>query len=195
MRKNVTLLIVLCVIFVGVLFDQHVTADPSSGGRGKGVSQKLFTLQDGWSTIDTIASGTTTPTSTNRTAALFVSSDAKNSTFEVKSGWNNITLRLSSTTEGDTSVTDIFAMRGTADHFTRIATLTWTTGTQTSSTSGEEFADTVVETNRFWHTTPSPVSPTGNYIAEWSVDFKGGGTIGISPTTITNAATIQITGE
>ena len=142
-----------------------------------------------------MATGTTTPTSTNRTAALFDVTDTANSTFEIKSGWNSITLRLSSTTEGDTSVTDVFYMRGTADHFTRIITLTWTTGTQTSSTSGEEFADTVVESNRFWHTTPSPVSPTGNYIAEWSADFKGGGTIGISPTTITNAATIQITGE
>lgn len=195
MRRKLTLLIVLCVIFVGILTIQHVQAVADGIGRGGGLSHKLFTLQDGWFTLDTMAAGTTTPNQANRTAALFVG-DAANSTFAIKSGWNGVRLRLSSTTDGDTSVTDVFFMNGTADHFSRVATLTWTTGTQTSSTSGQEFADTVVISNNTntWHKTQSAVSPTGNYIAEWSVDVLGSGTIGISPTTITNAATLEITG-
>ena len=190
MRKKIGLLIVF-VILLSIPFVQYTPAGPAIG-RGGGLSQKLFTLQDGWFELGTFTAGTTTPGVTARTAANFIL-DANNVTYDIKSGWNAIRLRLSTTTDADSTVVDVFFMNGT-DHFNRVATLTWTTGTQTSSTSGQEYADTVAESNGNWHKSASTKSPTGNYIAEWAIDVAGSTTIGISPTTFANATTIEITG-
>ena len=195
-----TLLSIVFVVFVWMEIGKVVNAAPAIG-RGGGESAKLFTLQDGWFEAGTFTGSTTTPNQVNRTAALFVA-DPCNVAFEVKSGWNGVRIRLSSTTDGDSTVTDVFFRQGESAqtaaangfHFTRIATLTWTTGTQTGTKSGEEFADTVAESNAQWHKTGSAVSPTGNYIAEYSIDALGAGTIGFSPTTQTNDATIYVTG-
>lgn len=189
MKKKVCLLVLL-VALVLVPFAQYT---PAGVGRGGGVSQKLFTLQDGWFELGTFSAGTTTPGVTARTAANFIL-DANNVTYEIKSGWNAIRLRLSTTTDADSTVMDVFFMNGVSDHFNRVSTLTWTTGTQTSSTSGQEYADTVAESNGNWHKSASTKSPTGNYIAEWAIDVAGTTTIGISPTTFANNTTIEITG-
>lgn len=183
----------LLAVFLIVIVVAFRTARAAPIGRGGGISQKLFTLEDGWFQLGTFTASATTPTATNRTAAAFVL-DANNVTYSIKSGWNAIRLRLSSTTDGDSTVTDIFFMNSSDDHFNRISTLTWTTGTQTAKTSGQEYADTIAASNENWHITASTVSPTGNYIAEWAIDVAGSGTIGISPTTVTNNATLEITG-
>jgi len=154
---------------------------------------EMQSLQDDWETLGTFASATTTPNSTNRTAALFVA-DAKNVTFEIPAKWNAIKIRCSSTTDGDSSVFDIFLMNGETDHFTRIGTLTFTTGTQTATASGYEFADTLAESNAKWHKLSSKLSPEGNYIAEYMIDVIGSFKVGVSPTTITNTAILDITG-
>ena len=190
MKKAILLTMFFCIVFVLVTFVQRI---PAQIGRGGGISQKLFTLQDGWFELGTFTASATTPNATNRTAATFIL-DANNVTYPIKSGWNAIRLRLSSTTDGDSTVTDIFFMNSSDDHFNRVSTLTWTTGAQTAKTTGQEYADTLAASNENWHKTASTKSPTGNYVAEWAIDVAGSGTIGISPTTFTNNATMEITG-
>lgn len=155
---------------------------------------EMQTLQDDWETLGTFASATTTPNATHRTAAAFIA-DAKNVAFEIPAKWNTITIRCSSTTDGDSSVFDIFLMKGETDHFSRIGTLTFTTGSQTATASGYVFADTLAETNEKWHKASSELSPVGNYIAEWMVDHLGSFKVGVSPTTITNTAILDIIGS
>ncbi len=155
---------------------------------------QVHTLQDNWETLGTFTTTATTPTATNRTATLFTSSDANNVAFTIPTGWNGIRIRCSSTNDGDTSVFDVFLMNSLTDHYNRIATLTFTTGGQTATTSGHEYADTLAATNTNWYKAALGMSPTGNYIAEWMVDVCGSQRIGICPTTITNVAVLEITG-
>ena len=83
----------------------------------------------------------------------------------------------------------------TDEDFTRVATLTWTIGTQTSRKSTYEFADTVAVTNEYWGKAWTAVSPTGNYIAEAWVDVAGSSKIAVCPTTVNNKVALQITGN
>lgn len=154
---------------------------------------QIHSAQEGWVKAGTFTTVTTTPDATHRTAALFTA-DANNVVFEIPAKWNAVRVRVSSTTDGDSSVFDMFLMNGDADHFNRIQTTTWTTGTQTAGTAGSEFADTVVRSNTNWHKSSAIMSPEGNYIAEWIIDVIGSKKVGFSPTTITNTAIIEITG-
>lgn len=170
-------------------------ANYSYNKAGKKVEPgQLHTGQYGWATLGTFTTSTTTPGVTKRTTAQFVVNDANNVIYTIPSAYNRIRLRCSSTTDGDSSVFDVFLMNGTSDHYNRVATLTFITGTQTAGTSGYEFADTLAETNSNWHKSAAVMSPTGNYIAEYSIDVLGSAKIGISPTTITHTAILEITG-
>jgi len=155
---------------------------------------QLHTGQYSWATLGTFTMTTATPSVTNRTAALFAVNDTNNVVYTIPSAYNRIRLRCSSTTDGDSSVFDVYLMNSASDHYNRVATLTFTTGTQTAGTLGYEFADTLVETNSNWHKTASVMSPTGNFIAEYAIDVLGSAKIGINPTTITNTAIVEISG-
>ena len=158
----------------------------------------VHTLTSSWQSVGNLTTGVTTPGPTARTAALFNVTDPNNIVLKLPEGANGVRIRLSSTTDGDTTVTDLFIMDDAAeslalstDHFNRVSTLTWTTGTQTANTATHEFADTLVVTNENWVPTPGTMSPTGNYIAEYRLDGQGGHYIGISGTTVTNTATVE----
>lgn len=191
--KNKAILILAMLVFVAVCFGYEGIYTLNKAGS-KVEPGQVHTLQDEWQSQTAFTASATTPTSTNRTAALFLSSDANNVSYGIDTKWNVVRIRCSSTTDGDTSVFDVFLMNGDNDHYNRVATLTFTTGGQTATTSGHEYADTLVESNANWHKTASTMSPTGNYIAEWAVDICGSKKIGICPTTITNAAVLEITG-
>jgi len=158
----------------------------------------LETAQSGWVTAGTFLAASdepTTPNQANRTFAL-MAAVSKVQVFTIPASWNAIILRNNSTTDGDTTVYDMFLMRGTSDHYSRVCTLTWMTGTQTSGTSGSEFADTLVVSNNTntFHNAGIVVSPTGNYIAEYSLDVAGCTSVAFVPTTITNNAILEISG-
>jgi len=73
-------------------------------------------------------------------------------------------------------------------------TTIWTTGTQTAIVSGDEWADQIAETNARWLMGARTMSGDDNYIAEYSIDVCGSRYIGFSPTTVTHAANVYITG-
>lgn len=158
----------------------------------------LETAQSGWVTAGTfLATGDepTTPNQANRTATL-MAAVSKVKIFTIPTSWNAIILRNLSTTDGDTTIYDVFLMRGVADHYSRVCTQTWTTGTQTSGTTGSEFSDTLVLSNNTntWHNAGIVVSPEGNYIAEYSLDVAGCTSVAFVPTTITADAILEISG-
>jgi len=154
-----------------------------------------------WQSVGALTTGVTTPGVTARTAATFNVTDPNNLVVKMGEGWNGVRIRVSSTTDADSTVIDIFYMDDEAEavtlasgHFSRLATTTWTTGTQTGTVSGQEYADTLVVTNENWAPSPGTISPTGNYIAEYRFDAQGAHYIGFCGTTVTNAATVEIKG-
>lgn len=193
MKKQIIWLIGFVLIIAGIV-GYRTYAQPIDFGGKKESEARLTTKQDEWYTLGTFSAGATTPANSARTAATFNVTDPNNIIYEIKPGWNGVRIRLSTTTDADSTVTDVFLMSSVSDHYNRVSTLTWTTGTQTSTTSGQEYADTVAETNANWHKAASVMSPTGNYIAEWSIDVMGSKMIGLCPTTYANATTVEITG-
>jgi len=195
MRKVKEISIVMLVLLGLVMASYVLEAQPIDFVGGK-TEIRLATKQDGWVTLGTFDAGAAnTPGVAARTAATFDVTDTNNITFEIKPGWNGVRIRLSTTTAADSTVTDVFLMSSVSDHYNRVATLTWVTGTQTATTSGEEYADAVVETNANWHKASSIMSiADADYIAEWSIDVMGSKMIGLCPTTYAHATTVEITG-
>jgi hypothetical protein len=74
--------------------------------------------------------------------------------------------------DADSNVVEVYAMRGEGDHFTRICTLTLTTGTQVYS-SGVRFVDTIVTSNEKWIDDIVAVSPEANDIAHIAFNTHG----------------------
>lgn len=192
-RKLLTILTVV-LLFVGVAYAVRGVYSVSASGLKTNPGQ-LYTARNDWSRTAVLDSNTTTPAVAARDYTNFVA-DANNAVVAVDESWNKIRIRCTSTTEADITVIDVFFGEGTTStcRFNRIATLTFTTGTQTAPTSGSEYADTLTETNDNWMYDAVIKSPTGNYIAEYIVDLGNVTYIGISPTTITNAAVIEVTG-
>lgn len=195
MKKQVLWWVGFTLIIVGItghVFDRAYAQPDMFGGASE---TQLTTKQDGWTTLGTFTAGATTPAVTARTVATFNVTDPNNIVFPIKPGWNGVRIRLSTTTAADITVTDVFLMSSNSDHYNRVSTLTWVTGTQTSSTSGQEYADEVTETNANWHKAASIMSiAKGDYIAEWSIDVMGSKMIGLSETTFAHATTVEITG-
>lgn len=153
---------------------------------------RLFTPQEGWTKITApTAASTTTPDATHRTLTTFVS-DANNKIFTVPVGWSYAKIRCSGKADGDVNIWDILTA-GTDGKFTRRATLTFTTGTQTGNTSTFEFADELTVTNEYVLSSVTK-SPAGNYIAEYIFDLGGDSYIGICGTTNVSRAYLEISG-
>ena len=75
-------------------------------------------------------------------------------------------------TDDDENVLTVYAMRGDADHYTRIVVLTWTAGTQVYSGTNV-FADTVAKANEKWPDTIKLVSDGANGIARAFLNTHG----------------------
>jgi len=155
----------------------------------------LHTDHSVWQVIDASASasgGTTDLLVTERTyqGVLTLIAAAANgheeiSIFDIPRGWNAIRLREICITNDVACVYKIYL--GTlGDNNTHAATnttmdcelayvglFTFTTGTQASTTSTYEFADTLVVTEDAWAKTITVASPTGNRIAEATFDLMG----------------------
>lgn len=82
-------------------------------------------------------------------------------------------LRFRGGVDGDSNVVNLYAMRAEteADHYTRIITLTLTTGTQSDGTN--LFIDTLVSTNEKWGDDIVVVSDGANGIAHLELNTHG----------------------
>jgi len=152
----------------------------------------LSTKQSGWALRGTVTAGITTPGVTARDA---VSVEAlSGALIDVMPTDVAIILRASGATDDTVNIYDIMIMASESDHYTRAATLSFTTGTQTSPVTGEEFADLITATNEKWHSDPKNVSGSDNYIGEYSIDLYGIKKVKIIPTTIVTSSSIWYRG-
>ena len=97
--------------------------------------------------------------------------------------------------DADSNVLNLYAMRGgpgvtkRSDHYTLIATLTLTTGTQVYST-GNLFVDTIVVTNEKWTDEIKVVSDAANGIAHISFNTHGCSNFVLIATTLGSTSVI-----
>jgi hypothetical protein len=193
MRRKIAIITTICVVFAGLCWavDPLLTLDGKQIGAG---SMSTYQAQT-WTTVGTWSAATTTPDATHRTLTAF-QADTANKVVRLDGRYNRIRLRAYSTTAEDTTAIDCFLMYGVNDHFTRVGSSSWTTGTQASGTAGSEFADTVgTPTNangapRSWRV----ISGADNYIAFLELDVAGATYFGASPTTVTSACGLEIQG-
>lgn len=185
----------LTVLFMGQS-NPRVPMDPEGHYVAPGLLQSHrpsgFTRFGG--TTATFSAATTTPDATHRTYATF-DDDTAVKTQTLDSRWVGIILRMCSPTENEVNVFDVFGTTGTSDHWSRIGTLTWTTGTATSNVTGSEFADTCVVTNEDGVYTWVVASPADSVGTAWAmIDAGPFDRIGLVPTTLASSAVAEICG-
>lgn len=129
--------------------------------------------QEAWKVVGTITASQANPTTDKSYATVIAYGSTKVAVLRSDDGAvaQNIRFR-GSATNGDSNVVELYGMRGEEDHFTRIATLTLTTGTQIYST-GVLFVDTIVVTNEKWLDAIVVVSPANNDIAHIAFNTHG----------------------
>ena len=99
-------------------------------------------------------------------------------------------------TDLDSNVLNLYAMRGgpgatkRADHYTRIATLTLTTGSQIYSSTGNRFVDTIAITNEKWTDAIEVVSDAADGIAHISLNTHGYSNFVFIATTLNSSSVI-----
>lgn len=90
---------------------------------------------------------------------------------QIPQGTIAFNIRWRGGSDGDSNVHTLYAMRGKSDHYTRIATFTLTTGTQTDGTY--LFVDTVTKANEKWTDTIEVVSDAANGVAHVVLNTHG----------------------
>ncbi len=95
--------------------------------------------------------------------------------------------------DGDSNVHVLYAMRGDDDHYTRIATITLTTGTQTDGTY--LFVDTIVITNEKWTDTIELISDGTNGIAHITFNTHGYKNFVLLGTTVNSTLYVDVARE
>ena len=91
--------------------------------------------------------------------------------FDIENGAVAYNFRFRGGTDGQTTTMVLYAMRGDNDHYTRIATLTLTTGTQTDGTY--LFIDTIGVANEKWSDDIAEVSDAADGIAHLGLNTHG----------------------
>ena len=202
MRKHLSILIVLLIASVCMAdMNQVVPIDR----EGKRVDPgAVHTINNAWVTIDSTTSTGDEPTDltvTERThltvlAAITaaVGGDDEISVYYIESNWNSIRLRCLGITDDGTATYQIYF--GTLGNGGKNSTtidcelayagqLEFTIGTQVSTISTYELADTLVLTSSaLWNKAWGSISPTGERVAEAAVDIMGVDVVVIVPTVI-----------
>jgi hypothetical protein len=207
MKKKLFILCVL-VFIVGICFAANTSIMPIDLAGERVDPGAVQTARPEWVAIDASTSAGDEPTDlavTERTyqtvkAAQIanVSGDGEIAIYDVPRGWNAIRLRAQGITDGGTYTVQIYA--GTLGDGKRdtdytsastfdcelayVGQLAWTVGTQGAVTATYEMADTLVVTESDWTKEWTSTSPTGNRVAEATIDIMGADLIVIVPTVV-----------
>lgn len=95
--------------------------------------------------------------------------DNKKAVYTPSDGAKEAEVRFITPADADAWVIEMYAAKTAYDHYTRMATLTLTGGTQKHST-GKVFVDTLVGTNEAWYgnlPVPEEIQSTGDLIARY----------------------------
>jgi len=146
--------------------------------------------QEVWGVVGTITASQAMPTTDKSYATVKAYGTTKLALLRSSDGSVAQNVRFRGTaTDANSNVIELIGMRGEADHFTRIATLTLTTGTQIYS-SGVLFVDTIVVTNEKWIDAIAVVSPAGNDIAHIAFNTHGWRYFGFIASTLNSTSVI-----
>jgi hypothetical protein len=124
-------------------------------------------------TVDALASGKT----------VIISPSLDSVSFDMR-------FKVTGGNEDDTDVANLYAMRGTDDHYTRILTMTLTKGTQTDGTNN--FIDTIVGANEKWGDDIVIVSDAADGIAHIALNTHGWAKFLVIATTLNNFSSITV---
>lgn len=121
-----------------------------------------------WSNVGTLSAAASAPT-TNKSRKVVEALESVVDTLE--DGTKAVNYRFLCDSDGDSNVLNMYAMRGD-DHYTLIATLTLTGGTQVDGSIGV-FVDTIVVTNEQWPTEIAVQNDAANGIANIALYTHG----------------------
>ncbi len=141
--------------------------------------------------ISTAGSALTTDKSAATVHALTATTFVR---MQLDDGAIALNLRWSGGSDSDSNVQNLYAMRGDADHYTLIATLTFTTGTQVGPGS-RLFVDTVVKTSEKWADDIVVVSDGANGIAHVVLNVHGYKNFLLLGTTVNSTLTVEAARE
>lgn len=202
MKKNLFIFGALLVI-VGVCFAANTLVAPVDLVGDRVDPGAVQTARPIWVAIDTTSSAGTEPTDlavTERTyqtvktaQAADVGGDGEIAIFDIPRGWNAIRLRAQGITDDGTYTVQIYlgtlgdgnrdADSTTADcELAYAGQLAWVVGTQGAVTATYEMADAVTVTSSDWVKAWTSTTPSGNRVAEASIDLMGCDVIVIVPT-------------
>lgn len=176
------------------------------------LGETLMTNQIPWVVVETCTSDGNEPTDlavTERTylTVLAVSptaltgggseDDAEIEIFRIPPWWNGGIFECIGITDNNTVTHQIYlgTLGDDSDcELVKVGQLAWTIGTQVSTVSGYELADTLTVTSYCWTSSWSSTSPTGELAAQASLDFKGADIMVIVTTVSTCDSKLKVKG-
>lgn len=191
MKKKITILILL---FLAVACFASTIIVPFDTENTRVDPGQVHTKRNRWVVIDTTSSTGTEPSNlavNKRTyqavltaIAAAASGDDEISVLGIPRSWNGIRLRCIGITDGSSVIYQIYLgtlgvnssniATTTADcELSYAGQLAFTIGTQVSTTTSYELADTLTVTSSDWVKSWSSTSPTGNRVAEAEIDVSG----------------------
>jgi len=198
MKKRVIVALVLIGLLAGVAWAIDL------------VHSETRTPQAKWQVVDTTTSADAEATDlavTERTYATVVAAiaaatagvgDGEISIYRIPDGFNAARFRCIGITGDGTATYQIYfgtlAVRGTDCELAKAGQLAFVIGTQASITSGYELADAVTVTSYCWPVSWGSASPSGNLVAEASIDLLGADILIAVPTTASANCKLLIKG-
>lgn len=197
MNKKILLIGLIAVCLLLPAWAARHAYSPSAPAEGVGQGYALMSSQIVWQVLDTTTSSGTEPTSlgvaerTYKTVVAAVvaasSGDEEISYTKIPPTWNGIRIRCIGITENADVAYDVHAgTLGNEDdcELALLGTLTYIIGTQASTTSGYEMADTLTVTAGDWTATAGATSPTGDGLADYAMNLLGADFIVVVPVTV-----------
>jgi hypothetical protein len=132
-----------------------------------------YVKQSDWHNIGNLTTAQAALTTDKSAATVNALTSTGIIVFEAEEGAAAYEFRFRGGDDGDADTVVVYAMRGASDHYTRIATLTLTTGTQTDGTYN--FKDTIAVANEMWGNADDMVeiSDAANGIAKLILNILG----------------------
>jgi hypothetical protein len=197
------LILAILALMANVAFCANTEVVPKDKDGARVDPGQLHTVTNTWTVIDTTDSSGLEPNDlavTERTyqtaKAAAEGGDAEISFFDVPRSWNGLRLRAIGITDDGTATYQIYLGTlgdgnkdddSTAEdcELAYLGQFVFTIGTQASTTSTYEMADTLSITASDWGDTPTAKSPAGNRVATGKVDLLGADLIVAVPTVVT----------
>lgn len=185
-KYRIQFLYVFAFFWIASIAFARISYYPSGDAEGLGQGTAQLSSQIAWQVIDTTSVADTEPSDLAVTERTYVTVKAAIATAangddeititRIPPTWNAVRFRCIGETEGGAITHQIYfgTLGNGADcELAKAGQLAWVIGTQASTTTGYELADTVVVTAYCWNKSWGSQSPVGNLVAEAIIDVLG----------------------